>query len=168
MRLAKRLIGLSRPTLVNPEPLLRPLGITDNDLVFGYAGVDLFFVLSGLVIVHSSLRRSQSAGAFMLGRIARLFATMPIEKTWEWFDVRSVVRPLSSSAPGLVVRYEGGGLRAYWNPRTCPRARLHLYGKAEARRGRKMGHLTLVGGPLPRLLDDARALAPLIAQVVPE
>lgn len=49
-----------------------------------------------------------------------------------------------------------------------PRARLHLYGKTEARRGRKMGHLTLIGAPWPQLLADARDLAPLIAQVVPE
>ena len=50
---------------------------------------------------------------------------------------------------------------------SCPRARLHLYGKTEARRGRKMGHLTLVGAPLEQLQADARALAPLIAQVIP-
>ena len=50
---------------------------------------------------------------------------------------------------------------------SCPRARLHLYGKTEARRGRKMGHLTLVGAPLEVLHADARRLAPLIAQVIP-
>jgi 5-(carboxyamino)imidazole ribonucleotide synthase len=32
-----------------------------------------------------------------------------------------------------------------------PRAKLHLYGKAEARRGRKMGHVTCLG----TTLDDA-------------
>lgn len=48
-----------------------------------------------------------------------------------------------------------------------PRARLHLYGKDDARRGRKMGHLTLTGAPIETLEADARALAPLIAQVVP-
>jgi 5-(carboxyamino)imidazole ribonucleotide synthase len=46
-----------------------------------------------------------------------------------------------------------------------PRARLHLYGKDDPRRGRKMGHLTLVGAPVATLEDDARLLAPLIAQV---
>jgi len=36
-----------------------------------------------------------------------------------------------------------------------PHAKLHLYGKAEARRGRKMGHVTCVG----TTLDDALAAA---------
>jgi 5-(carboxyamino)imidazole ribonucleotide synthase len=27
-----------------------------------------------------------------------------------------------------------------------PEAKLHLYGKSEARRGRKMGHVTVLGG----------------------
>jgi 5-(carboxyamino)imidazole ribonucleotide synthase len=36
-----------------------------------------------------------------------------------------------------------------------PRAKLHLYGKREARRGRKMGHVTCLGGSL----DDALAAA---------
>jgi 5-(carboxyamino)imidazole ribonucleotide synthase len=39
-----------------------------------------------------------------------------------------------------------------------PRAKLHLYGKREPRRGRKMGHVTCLGGTL----DDALATAAAI------
>ena len=43
-----------------------------------------------------------------------------------------------------------------------PGAHLHLYGKAEARRGRKMGHLTLTGADLPDVQASARAAAGLL------
>ena len=36
-----------------------------------------------------------------------------------------------------------------------PRAKLHLYGKHEPRRGRKMGHVTCLGGGLAEALDAA-------------
>jgi len=39
-----------------------------------------------------------------------------------------------------------------------PQAKLHLYGKAEARRGRKMGHATCVGPTLEDALTAARAI----------
>lgn len=39
-----------------------------------------------------------------------------------------------------------------------PQARLHLYGKQEARKGRKMGHFTLVGSATGELLDKALRL----------
>ena len=39
-----------------------------------------------------------------------------------------------------------------------PRARLHLYGKREARPGRKMGHFTLVGPDRQSLLEEAEQL----------
>jgi len=38
-------------------------------------------------------------------------------------------------------------------------AKLHLYGKAEARRGRKMGHVTCVAATLPDALERAAAVA---------
>ena len=44
----------------------------------------------------------------------------------------------------------------------APDAKLHLYGKREARRGRKMGHINLVG----ETLDDARAAAARVAAVL--
>jgi 5-(carboxyamino)imidazole ribonucleotide synthase len=37
-----------------------------------------------------------------------------------------------------------------------PAAKLHLYGKAEARRGRKMGHVTCVAPTLHAALAAAR------------
>ena len=39
-----------------------------------------------------------------------------------------------------------------------PQAKLHLYGKAEARRGRKMGHATCLGPTLEEALTAARAI----------
>ena len=37
-----------------------------------------------------------------------------------------------------------------------PQAKLHLYGKSEARRGRKMGHVTCLGDTLDEALAAAR------------
>jgi phosphoribosylaminoimidazole carboxylase (NCAIR synthetase) len=39
-----------------------------------------------------------------------------------------------------------------------PQAKLHLYGKAEARRGRKMGHVTCLGATLDDALATAREI----------
>jgi 5-(carboxyamino)imidazole ribonucleotide synthase len=36
-----------------------------------------------------------------------------------------------------------------------PQAKLHLYGKAEARRGRKMGHVTVLGASVEEAMHDA-------------
>jgi 5-(carboxyamino)imidazole ribonucleotide synthase len=43
-----------------------------------------------------------------------------------------------------------------------PGAHLHLYGKTEARRGRKMGHLTFTGANLADVQACARAAAGLL------
>jgi 5-(carboxyamino)imidazole ribonucleotide synthase len=52
-----------------------------------------------------------------------------------------------------------------WTPVLChPRAKLHLYGKAEARARRKMGHINVLGETLEEALESAlqikQALAP--------
>jgi 5-(carboxyamino)imidazole ribonucleotide synthase len=39
-----------------------------------------------------------------------------------------------------------------------PAAKLHLYGKAEPRRGRKMGHVTCLAPTLPEALEAARSI----------
>jgi len=44
-----------------------------------------------------------------------------------------------------------------------PRAKLHLYGKAEARRGRKMGHVTCLAATLDEALATARDVKRVLA-----
>jgi 5-(carboxyamino)imidazole ribonucleotide synthase len=39
-----------------------------------------------------------------------------------------------------------------------PRAKLHLYGKREARPRRKMGHFTVIGDTIDQALKDALAI----------
>jgi len=41
---------------------------------------------------------------------------------------------------------------------------VHLYGKAEARKGRKMGHYTLTGDDLNKMLDKAKILKEMLSE----
>jgi 5-(carboxyamino)imidazole ribonucleotide synthase len=47
-----------------------------------------------------------------------------------------------------------------------PQAALHLYGKAEARPGRKMGHFTVLGESAEAALRDARRLKAKLKEAV--
>ena len=58
---------------------------------------------------------------------------------------------------GDVWREDGG--EPLWDVRMeAPNAHLHLYGKKEARAGRKMGHFTVLAANVDDALDQARAL----------
>ena len=69
---ALRALAALMVLFVHIELLARPLGLSARDMAFGNVGVDLFFVLSGFVIVHSTRRRPQSAGSFAVNRIIRV------------------------------------------------------------------------------------------------
>ena len=43
-----------------------------------------------------------------------------------------------------------------------PGVKLHLYGKAEARKGRKMGHVTCLGATQEEALERARQVADIL------
>ena len=49
-----------------------------------------------------------------------------------------------------------------------PTAKLHLYGKREARRGRKMGHVTIVAASLREAQADAARVAAALGMQAPE
>lgn len=69
---ALRALAALMVLFVHIDLLARPLGLDGHDMAFGNVGVDLFFVLSGFVIVHSTRRRPQSAGSFAVNRIVRV------------------------------------------------------------------------------------------------
>jgi 5-(carboxyamino)imidazole ribonucleotide synthase len=52
--------------------------------------------------------------------------------------------------------WPGATVHPDWSPvLNHPRAKLHLYGKAEARAKRKMGHITVLGDTLSEALESA-------------
>jgi len=51
-----------------------------------------------------------------------------------------------------------GGEPAWDAVFSCPEAKLHLYGKHEARPGRKMGHYTVLGADVDAALSKALAV----------
>ncbi|MGV2910079.1 5-(carboxyamino)imidazole ribonucleotide synthase [Achromobacter sp. AGC25] len=51
---------------------------------------------------------------------------------------------------------------------SVPTAKLHLYGKREARRGRKMGHITIVAPTLDQARADAARVAAALGMDAPE
>ena len=126
------------------------------DLV-GVLGVELFVTKAGEVLINELAPRTHNSGHYTLDACA----TSQFEQ-----QVRAICGlPLGSVAltSPVVMLNLLGDLWAKGEPRwellqAHPQARLHLYGKAEARVGRKMGHLTVVAGDVETALVLARQL----------
>ncbi|HEX6644481.1 MAG TPA: 5-(carboxyamino)imidazole ribonucleotide synthase [Gemmatimonadales bacterium] len=120
----------------------------------GVLGVELFLVDGGKVYVNEIAPRPHNSGHYTLDACA----TDQFEQ-----QVRTLCDlPLGDSrllAPAAIVNLLGDLWAAgepHWDRALAvPGARLHLYGKAEPRPGRKMGHITCTAGTP----DDALALA---------
>lgn len=69
---AMRAVAALLVTFVHIDIFVATSGLTHEHLRFGNFGVDLFFVLSGFVIVYSTAGRTPSAKHFMTSRIVRV------------------------------------------------------------------------------------------------
>ena len=125
----------------------------------GILAIELFLTSRGDILVnelaprpHNSYHASERACVTsQLEQITRAVCDLPLG------DV-SVVRPAA------IVNLFGdlwtnGATPSFAAALENPVVRLHLYGKRGARPGRKMGHLSAVGGSTMDALDAARAAA---------
>jgi len=127
----------------------------------GVLCVEMFVADDGALLVNEIAPRPHNSGHYGIDACvtsqfeqqARILADLPLGDTRQhtpavmlnllgdvWFDGPEAAAPREPAWPDVLAE---------------PQAKLHLYGKSEARRGRKMGHVTCLGDTL----DDALAAA---------
>lgn len=130
----------------------------------GVLCVEMFVTDDGQLLVNEIAPRPHNSGHYTIDACvtsqfeqqARVLAALPLGGTAQhqpavmvnllgdvWFESAEARTPREPDWT-LVLRH--------------PQAKLHLYGKAEARRGRKMGHVTCMGATLADALATARAI----------
>jgi len=133
----------------------------------GVLSVELFVARGRGLVVNEIAPRPHNSGHYTIDACvtsqfeqqARILAALPMGDT-------------SQHTPAVMLNllgdiwFEGGAQSARepdWSTVLAhPRAKLHLYGKREPRRGRKMGHVTCLG----ETLDDALAMAAAIKRTL--
>jgi 5-(carboxyamino)imidazole ribonucleotide synthase len=135
----------------------------------GYVGVLCveFFVLSGDRLVANEMApRPHNSGHYTIEACAtsqfeqqvRICAGMPLGKT----DLRSPAVMLNVLGDSWFTS-SANPITPDWDAVRAQRdVHLHLYGKAEPRRGRKMAHVTCLG----RTIEDARQRARVVADIL--
>lgn len=126
----------------------------------GVLCVEFFVLEDGRLVVNEMAPRPHNSGHYTIDACvtsqfeqqARILASLPLGSTAQ-----------HSSALMLNLLgdlwYSGETLREpNWAALLAlPTAKLHLYGKSEARRGRKMGHMTFIGDATQIQIDAAQA-----------
>jgi len=125
----------------------------------GYVGVMCveFFVVDGTLLANEIAPRPHNSGHYTIDACitsqfeqqARIMARLPLGST-------------AIHGPSVMVNLLGeswaGGEPQWEKLLEHPGAKLHLYGKRDARQGRKMGHFTVLGTTVDATLRDALAL----------
>jgi 5-(carboxyamino)imidazole ribonucleotide synthase len=141
-----------------------------RDIAHGVAGaldyrgvlcVEMFVSCDGDLLVNEIAPRPHNSGHFTIDACvtsqfeqqARVLADLPLG------DTRQHTPAVMVNLLGDIW-FDGDALRepAWAEVLKHSSAKLHLYGKAEARRGRKMGHVTCLGETLPAALATAREI----------
>jgi 5-(carboxyamino)imidazole ribonucleotide synthase len=125
----------------------------------GYVGVLCveFFVVDGRLLANEIAPRPHNSGHYTIDACvtsqfeqqARILARLPLGAT----------RPHCAAVMVNLLGEAWAGGEPHWDRLLAhPGAKLHLYGKREARRGRKMGHFTVLGATVDETLEQALSL----------
>lgn len=120
--------------------------------VTGLIAVEMFVKSDGTILVNELAPRPHNSGHYTLDACV----TSQFEQ-----HLRAVCNlPLGDTSllsPVVMVNLLGQHMQAFHEmiPSLPGNVKIHLYGKAEAKRDRKMGHVNIVGGSLQALLAQA-------------
>lgn len=130
----------------------------------GAIGVELFVLGDGSLVVNEIAPRPHNSGHHTIDACSTSqFGLQLTAALGQRVDACDVTQRASAVMVNLLGDLWSDGEPDWSVIDTCPGARLHLYGKAEARPGRKMGHLTV----LDAAVDDALRLRDALQLVAP-
>ncbi len=124
---------------------------------YGLYGIEMFYTSSGKLLVNEMAPRPHNSGHYTIeGCVTSQYEN----------HIRSVLGlPLGSAEMvkpyavmiNLLGKTNGAGvIKDYSKALNDPNVHLHIYGKKLSRVGRKMGHVTITGNGLKKILNEAK------------
>jgi 5-(carboxyamino)imidazole ribonucleotide synthase len=126
---------------------------------YGIYGVEMFVTKKGAIIVNEMAPRPHNSGHYTIeGCVTSQFENhvrsvmeLPLGST-------AMVRPYAVMINLLGKPFPQKRLEVYQTAMKHPDVHLHIYGKESSRLGRKMGHITITGNNLKKILKEATKL----------
>lgn len=133
--------------------------IAEGINVVGLIAVEMFVTKNGSVLVNETAPRPHNSGHYSIEgcvtsqfeQLTRILTSMPMGET------RLLSATAMSNLLGDIWLDSETGYPDWSSVLSFSGAHLHLYGKSEARRGRKMGHITAIADNVDAALDLAIA-----------
>lgn len=127
---------------------------------FGIFGIEFFLLENGSVLVNEIAPRPHNTGHYRIEACTisqfenhiRAVLELPLGNT-------DLIKPYAVMINLLGKRNGVGVVQNYFETLKNENLHLHIYGKAESRTGRKMGHITLLGSDLKTILSQANKIA---------
>ncbi len=131
-------------------------GIASGFDVMGLIAVEMFVTVDGEVLVNETAPRPHNSGHYSIEgcdtsqfeQLVRVLTGMPMGET-------TLLTPCAMANLLGDIWIDARDEPDWSAALATPGAHLHLYGKAEARRGRKMGHVTAVSQDADSAVDSA-------------
>jgi 5-(carboxyamino)imidazole ribonucleotide synthase len=134
----------------------------DSAGAIGVMGVELFALPGGRILVNELAPRPHNSGHFTIEACETSQFENHLRGVLDLPLGRVDMRTPRAAMVNLLGTRTGPADVAIAGASAVPGAHLHLYGKAEVRVGRKMGHITTLGGTLEDALKRARQAAALV------
>lgn len=159
-------------TVIAPAPVesyiakqAEEIAISAVEAVKGYGifGIELFLEKKGGILVNEMAPRPHNSGHYTIEACVtsqfenhiRSVLNLPLGST-------EMVKPYAVMVNILGRRKGSGFVKNYDQVLKDDNIHLHMYGKEESRKGRKMGHITIIGENLDSVLGRSERLAKLV------
>ncbi|MDX1996426.1 MAG: 5-(carboxyamino)imidazole ribonucleotide synthase [Thermoanaerobaculia bacterium] len=119
-------------------------GVLESLEIVGVLGVEMFLTRSGQLVINELAPRPHNSGHWTLDGAATSQFEQQLRAVCGW-PLGSTRQHRPAAMANLLGDLWADGEPDWAAALAAPEVHLHLYGKAEARPGRKMGHLTALG-----------------------